>query len=114
MCRRNHGAAFVTWFGVERGALKLLDGGDRLVRYASSGHGTRSFCASCGSSLFCESTQKPEEIDVVLANMDASIGREPDLHIHYSGHVDWVQLKDRLPRLGGESGMEPLDPAQEG
>ena len=59
MCRRAHGAGFVTWFGVERERLRLLGGEDALVRYRSSDQGTRSFCGTCGSTLFCESTRHP-------------------------------------------------------
>ena len=34
MCRRNHGAAFVTWFGIARERLALEAGEDVLVRHA--------------------------------------------------------------------------------
>jgi hypothetical protein len=108
MCRRNHGAAFVTWFAVPKSQFKIVDGGDRLVRYASSSHGTRTFCGTCGSSLFCESTQHPEKIDVVLANMEGRIDREPQLHVYYSDRAAWATLEDDLPRLGGATGLEPL------
>lgn len=108
MCQRNHGAAFVTWFGVERGRLRIVAGADRLVRYRSSSHGTRSFCGTCGSSLFCESTERPEGIDVVLANMLEPIDRAPQVHVHFDSHVPWIELSDDLPRLGGVDGMQPL------
>jgi hypothetical protein len=110
MCRRSHGAGFVTWFGIPTAQLKVLAGADVLVRHHSSDHATRSFCGRCGSSLFFETTKHPEKIDVVLANMDGPIDREPDVHVHFDDRVGWVDVHDSLPRLGGPSGMEPLDP----
>ena len=109
MCRRSHGAGFVTWVGVSRQGFELTSGRDQLARHDSSDHGSRSFCRVCGSSLFCESTQHPDQIDIVLANLAGRIDREPEMHIHYSDRADWVSTGDALPRLGGKSGLEPLD-----
>ncbi len=108
MCRRAHGAGFVTWIGVPREQFKFLAGEDRLIRYRSSSHGTRSFCGTCGSTLLCESTHHPERIDVVLGNVTGKIDREPQLHVYFDDRADWVQVIDDLPRLGGKTGLEPL------
>ena len=110
MCRRSHGAGVVTWFAVPNEQFQILAGADALVRHRSSDHGTRSFCGRCGSSLFFETTQHPEKIDIVLANMDGPIDRDPGLHAHFSDRAPWVDVGDHLPRLGGPSGLEPLDP----
>lgn len=108
MCRRNHGAGFVTWFGIPRAKLAIVDD-SALVRFQSSGHGTRSFCGRCGSSLFCESTNHPDRVDVVLANMDGPIDRPPQLHFHFDDRAAWVAVDDGLPRLGGSGGLEPTE-----
>jgi len=108
MCRRNHGAAFVTWFGIARERLALEAGEGALVRHASSEHGTRSFCGRCGSSLFCESTRHPDHVDVVLANLDGPIDRAPAMHVYFDSGADWADVRDELPRLGGPSGVELL------
>ena len=110
MCRQSHGAAFVTWFAVPRGQLLLEGGQVELVRFRSSDHGTRSFCGRCGSSLFCESSQHPEQVDVVLANMHAPIDRLPQAHIYFDDRAAWVSTEDHLPKLGGRTGMEPIKP----
>jgi hypothetical protein len=109
ICRRSHGAAFVTWFGVPREQLRLLPGSDEPACYRSSEHGSRSFCARCGSSLFCESAKHPGQIDIVLANMDGPIDRAPQAHVYFSDRVAWHAVGDDLPRLGGASGFEALD-----
>ncbi len=110
MCQRSHGAGFVTWFAVRTDQFSLDHGSSTLVRHESSDHGTRSFCGRCGSSLFCESTQHPDQIDIVLANMKQPLDRPPQLHIYYDDRADWVVAEDGLPRLGGPTGMEPIKP----
>jgi hypothetical protein len=108
MCRRSHGAGYVTWFAVPRDRLSLAEGADELVRFSSSEHGARSFCGRCGSSLFCESTTHPEQVDIVLANMHGPIDRVPEVHIFFDDRADWVFVDDGLPRLGGPTGLEPV------
>lgn len=99
MCRRNHGAAYVTWVGVPRAQLALEQGEDALVPYRSSEAGTRKFCGRCGTSLFCESTHHPERIDVPLAQLDGPIDREPQLHAYFDCRAPWTAIGDDLPRL---------------
>ena len=103
MCRRNHGAAYVTWFGVLYEQFEIDKGIDVLVRHASSEHGSRRFCGKCGSSLFCESTQHPEHIDIVLANMDGPIDKAPQFHGYWESRADWAQVGDELPRLRADA-----------
>jgi hypothetical protein len=111
LCQRSHGAGFVTWLGVRPAQLEMLQGDDRLVRHRSSEHGSRSFCGECGSSLFCDNTEHPDQVDIVLANLQGPIDRDPQMHIYYSDRADWLEVNDSLPKLGGVKGTEPLDPA---
>ena len=107
MCRRSHGAGYVTWFAVPRDQLLFESGEADLVRFRSSDHGTRSFCKRCGSSLFCESSHYPDIVDIVLANMHGPIDRQPECHVYFDDRADWVVVDDALPRLGGSTGREP-------
>ena len=109
MCRRNHGAAYVTWFAVPRSQLSVDSGADLLTRYASSSHGSRSFCSRCGSSLFCVSTHLPDIVDVPLASMDGAIDRIPESHIYFDDRASWTIVGDELPRRGGPSGLDPIE-----
>jgi hypothetical protein len=108
MCRRGHGAGYVTWFGVPHERFRVRAGEERLVRYRSSEHGTRTFCGTCGSTLFCESTNHPDWIDIVLANLEGPIDRAPESHFYFDDRAGWVAVADGLPRFGGKSGIEPL------
>jgi hypothetical protein len=109
MCRRSHGAAFVTWFAVPRAQI-FLEADETLTRFRSSDHGTRSFCSRCGSTLFCESTHHPDQVDVVLANMEGPIDRAPQVHVFFDDRAEWTAVDDGLPRLGGATGLEPTSP----
>ena len=108
MCRRAHGAGYVTWIGVSTPKFSLTAGQDRLAVFVSSEHGRRSFCNTCGSSLFCQSSRHPEVMDIVLANLHAAIDRQPQAHYYFSDRADWVAIGDALPRFGGETGTERL------
>lgn len=108
MCRRAHGAAFVTWVGVQASQLRVVDGQADLVAYASSAPAKRTFCGACGSTLFFESTRWPDEIHVALANVDDPIDRAPTAHVFFDLKVPWVEVHDALGKRGGEDGMQPL------
>jgi hypothetical protein len=107
MCQRAHGAAFVTWAAVPEAGFRITAGEGDLTHYRSSEIGTRSFCRRCGSSMFCRLDTRPGEIDVALASLAADHGASPRAHLFWDDRADWVDLADRLPRLGGASGYEP-------
>ncbi len=109
MCRRSQGAGFVTWFAVPYSQFELTLGKDQLRRHQSSEHGSRSFCGECGTTLFCENSAKPDEIDIVLASVAGKLDRPPQLHVYFSDRAEWIEVADDLPRLGGKTGMEPLE-----
>ena len=109
MCRRAHGAGYVTWIGVPRPQLAVETGEADLRCFDSSDHGKRSFCGTCGSTLFFEDSNEPDRVDVVRANLHGEIDRAPQAHCFMDDRVHWVTLADDLPRLGGPTGLEPLD-----
>ena len=108
MCRRAHGAGFVTWVIVPRTRFRITAGEKSLTRFESSDHGVRSFCRLCGSSMFCESSHYPERIDVTLANLEDGHGAKPGTHVFFDDRATWTAISDDLPRRGGPTGFEPL------
>lgn len=107
MCRRAHGAGFVTWVGVSREAFTLERGDSELVRYRSSRQATRGFCGRCGSTLLFESGHWPGEIHVTLANLDSAEGLEPQVHAYWASRAPWA--------IAGEGdSLAKIDPPEHG
>lgn len=102
MCRRAHGAAFVTWVGVESPQFRWLADGD-LRWYTSSTGAERGFCAHCGSPIAFRSVRWPGEIHLARALIDAELDRLPQVHVFHDTHVPWVTLGDDLPRKSAPS-----------
>src|SRR5262245_24473366 len=49
MCRKHHGAPFVTFAAAPLAGFRWLSGESAIVDYQSSPNGKRSFCRVCGS-----------------------------------------------------------------
>ncbi|MFO1350407.1 MAG: GFA family protein [Gammaproteobacteria bacterium] len=107
MCRRAHGAAFVTWFGCARGNFAISAGADAVRWYRSSPPARRGFCARCGSTLFFESERWPDETHIALANVDGTIDRKPSAHVSYDHRAHWFPFQDDLKKIGGFGDDEP-------
>jgi hypothetical protein len=108
MCRRAHGAAFVTWASVAAPQFRVTEGEAEVARYASSPDATRSFCRRCGASLWFTSTRWAGEVHVARALIDGPLDRDPQVHAFYDDKAPWIAVADGLPRRGGRSGVEPL------
>src|SRR5438309_11769258 len=76
MCRKAHGASFVTWIDVPRGAFRWLAGEASLGRYRSSADVERLFCARCGSGLVGQRDGAPE-LSVAAGVLDGDPGCRP-------------------------------------
>ncbi len=107
MCRRAHGAAFVSWAALPEEHVRVTAGVEQLALYRSSDIGTRSFCRTCGSSMFCTLDTHPGTIDVALGSLREGAPLAPQAHVFWDDRADWVELADGLPRLGGKTGLEP-------
>jgi hypothetical protein len=95
ICRRTTGAPFVTWFSVPRAAFRWARG--EPVRFASTAHGTRSFCGRCGTQVLFESTTAPDELDVTAGSLDDPESIPPKDHSRTSSRLAWIKLADGLP-----------------
>ena len=101
MCRRAHGAGFVTWAGFAESAVAIDDGEGQLRWYDSSPGAQRGFCARCGSPLFFRAERWAGELHIARAQFDEPLDRAPQAHVFWDNHVDWaLPAEDGLPRKG--------------
>jgi hypothetical protein len=98
ICRRAHGAAFVTWVGMHEQQCIIEDGDNLLRWYDSSPGAQRGFCSRCGSTLFFRSNGWLGELHIVLANFVDQVDRAPQVHVFFDTHVDWYTVADHLPK----------------
>ena len=96
MCRRAHGAGFVTWVGVAEDRFQIESGQDSLRFFASSPEAKRGFCNTCGSTFLFQSTKWAGEMHVALANVDGPIDREPQAHVYPKDKASWIHVDDGL------------------
>lgn len=66
-CRRAHGAAAVTWVGVDTNQFRIDSGKETLDWYRSSDASERGFCAACGTRFLFRSSKWPGEIHMAVA-----------------------------------------------
>ena len=95
ICRRTSGAPFVTWFTVSTDRFALLAGAP--AAFASSDHGSRTFCPRCGTPLTFRSAKEIDVIDVTTCSLDDPAAVPPRDHTRTSARLPWLALCDGLP-----------------
>jgi hypothetical protein len=98
LCRKAHGAAWVTWVGAADSRAVIDAAAGALSWYASTPEAERGFCRHCGSTIFFRSSRWPGELHITHASFDAAIDRDPSAHVWWDQHVDWAEPGDSLPR----------------
>jgi hypothetical protein len=51
--------------------------------------------------MFFKSERWPGELHIARALFLEPLDREPQLHVYYETHVEWVALSDSLPKAPG-------------
>lgn len=108
MCRRAHGAPYVTWVSVPTSQFNVTHGFEQLANYQSSADASRSFCSKCGSMMLFRSKRWADEIHIARANIEGDALPQPMVHAFFSDRASWVHISDELPKRGGVTGTEPL------
>ena len=97
MCRKEHGAAFATFVIAPLAGFRWVSGEDRVERYQSSEHGSRSFCRVCGSVA----PGVAPAMGIVFApaaNLRGDLGIKPQRHIFVGSKAPWYTITDALPQ----------------
>lgn len=108
-CRRNTGSPFTTFVSVPVDAYQYL-GTEPAVHISSPGV-RRSFCATCGTPIAYQADSFPDIIDFYAATLDDPKSVDPEFHVHFAEKLDWIDLKDSLPRY--EASAAPFLDASE-
>lgn len=106
-CRRAHGAPFVTWAGFASEQVAIDVDGVQPTWYDSSPGAQRGFCPRCGSPMLFTSTRWPGEMHVARALIDGPLDRLPSAHVFYERHVDWLDVRDDLPKKVSQGSAAP-------
>jgi hypothetical protein len=94
-CRLSAGASPVAWVSFPRASFEIRSGQPRW--YQSSPPARRGFCGSCGASLFFETDEEPDLVDITTATLDRVDEIAPTNHIWVDSKLAWVRIDDGLP-----------------
>jgi len=99
MCRKFHGAAFVTLGEAKVENFRWIEGEDLLASFEADNGTIRRFCKICGSSMtFTPSNDTGELIEFSLGTLDSDIDLRPDAHIFVGSKATWYEINDDLPQ----------------
>jgi len=106
ICRRGHGAAFVTWGILTPGSFRWTAGEELLRRYESSPGRERCSCSVCGSPL--ASSHDGAVGEIVVGSIHGDPGARPREHIFVGSKAPWHDITDALPQFEGwPPGIQP-------
>ena len=97
ICRRLHGAAFVSWCEVARKEFTFVSGKDSLRRYAFSERLDSLFCEDCGSRMFVDSKPETDKLYIAMGTLDGDITLPPGFHQFVGSKAPWFEISDDLP-----------------
>lgn len=94
-CRKASGAPAVSWAMVSTDQIEIIG---ETRTYASSAHGRRYFCGSCGTSLFYTNDAVfPGKTDVQSATLDNPDGLPLQAQIQTAERIGWMAGLPELP-----------------
>lgn len=95
-CRKSCGAPMVSFAAFRAAELIITQG--KPVDYHSAGATVRSFCGTCGSSLFYRNEEfLPGLVDCHTATLDDPNALPPAAHIQIAERIDWMETAHELP-----------------
>jgi hypothetical protein len=96
LCRRSTGAPTLVWASVPVEHFSYTEGTPAI--YASSSHGQREFCATCGTQIAYRDAEPAQTVDLSVGSLDDPASVPPQCHIWDSDRLPWFETADTLPR----------------
>ena len=101
LCRKAHGAGYVTWVGFEQDQVNIDNDATQLQWYESSAGAQRGFCQQCGSTMFFKSERWAGELHIAAGCLDGQLDRQPDTNAFFDAHVGWMPIDHSLRQIDG-------------
>ncbi len=106
MCRKLHGAIFVTFSTVPEDGFAIEHGEESIGRFESSSVMRRSFCTGCGCQIYSQWLPAPGLIYLATGTLDegAFPGPSGDYgeHVWVGSKVPWFEITDGRPQFEEE------------
>jgi hypothetical protein len=99
-CRRACSAPMTSFFGVPRDAV-IWHG--KMSIYRSSEKVRRGFCPACGSQMFYETEDLPQETHLYAASLDGPAAYHPTAHYHWDERLPWLHVSDDLEKRSAQA-----------
>jgi hypothetical protein len=100
MCRKQSGHRYAAT-GTKPTDLEI-EGGGNISWFRSSPTAARGFCATCGSLLFWQPSDK-DFIGILAASVDEPSGLRVARHVFVAAKGDYYVLTDGLPQFTDET-----------
>ena len=98
ICRRIHGAAFVTWGGIARDEFSYVSGEDNVRRYSFSEQADSLSCKTCSSTILVDSKTEADMLYITLGTVDGDIDCPDGFHENVGSKAPWYKICDDLPQ----------------
>ena len=93
-CRKSGGSVVAVLAGFRRDGFEMVNGNPTF--FGATPAVKRSFCNTCGSPLFYENQDFPENIYIHIGSFDQPEELHPDRHTWVSDRISWHEIKDDL------------------
>ncbi len=98
ICRRIHGAAFVTWGGIARDEFSYVSGEDNVRSYSFSERADSLSCKTCSSTILVDFKPEADMLYITLGTVDGDIDLPDGLHQFVGSKAPWYEICDVLPQ----------------
>ena len=99
ICRRLHGAAFVSWGGVLKDDFVYLSGEDKVRAYSFSENADSLFCDGCGSRMLVDYKPEPHMLYITMGTVEGDVTCPDGFHQFVGSKAPWFEICDDLPQF---------------
>jgi hypothetical protein len=100
-CRKHSGSSFGTTAGMQPGAFRITAGEQLLSSWESSPGIHRHFASCCGSPIYKQEKNDPNEIYIRLGTLDTDPEVVVDVHYAVGSKAPWVVIEDSISQEPG-------------